>query len=76
MIEVVVDNIYGAQLPINVFISDIYGNNKIYLGTIQNPVPPSVNFYLDYPSQFDTAPIFLVTLEDYNSCVISTTNLC
>lgn len=76
MIQITIDNIYDATLPVSVYISDIYGNNKIFLGLIENSVPPSVDFYVNSPSPFDDAPIITLTLEDNNSCVISTTNLC
>lgn len=76
MIQVTIDDVSGATLPINVFITDVYGNNKTFLGTITDPVPPSVEFNNTSPSVFDNTPEFILLLEDANSCVISTTNLC
>lgn len=76
MIQVTIDDISGETLPINVYITDVYGNNKTLLGTITNPVPPSIEFYTSSPSVFDNSPEFIVVLEDANSCIINSTNVC
>lgn len=76
MIQVTINDISGATLPVNVFITDVYGNNKTQLGVISSSVPPSVNFNTTSPSVFDNTPEFILLLEDANSCIISSTNLC
>ena len=76
MIQIVIDDISGATLPVNVFISDIYGNNKTFIGTINESVPPSKEYTIDSPSPFVPAPVFLLILEDNNSCILTTTNVC
>lgn len=57
--------------PIDVFISDVYGNNQYLLGTITTTVPPTVTYNSNIPSIFNTAPEIKLTLVDSNNCEVS-----
>lgn len=67
MTQIRISAVSGA-VPINVFVSDIYGNNQSFLGTITNTgvIPPDAAFYP--PSLFNSAPQIMVTLIDNNGC--------
>lgn len=52
--------------PFEVYVSDFYGNNKTYLGTIDSSVPPTEFFYP--PAIFDYAPGIMVIIKDSNNC--------
>lgn len=67
MTQIRISAVSGA-VPINVFISDIYGNNQTFLGTITNTgvIPPDAYFYP--PSLFNSAPQIMLTLVDNNGC--------
>jgi hypothetical protein len=69
MIQVRIENITGGTYPINVYISDIYGNNRTLIGVINSgPVPPLVRYNTTIPSVFNTAPQVIVSLEDSGNC--------
>jgi hypothetical protein len=69
MTQVRIDLISGGTYPINVYISDIYGNNQSFLGTITpGPVPPIVIYNSTIPSIFNTAPQIMLKLVDSNNC--------
>lgn len=69
MVQVRIDFISGATFPINVYVADIYGNNKSLVGTISaGPVPPEVRYNSSIPSIFYTAPQIMLILEDSSSC--------
>lgn len=71
MIQVRITEITGGTYPIDVYISDVYGNNQTLLGTINpGPVPPIVEYNTVIPSIFDTAPQIMLTLTDNNGCSI------
>lgn len=71
MTQVRITNITGETLPVNVYISDIYGNNKYLIGTINSTVPPIVVYNVEIPSIFNTAPEIKLSLIDSNNCEIS-----
>ena len=51
MVQIRITNISGGTYPIDVWISDVYGNNKSYLTIITSgPVPPALFLYGDYPT--------------------------
>ena len=54
--------------PINVYVSDYYGNYEtlIYTITSGNPIPPATGATL--PSVFATAPAILLKMVDANGC--------
>lgn len=54
--------------PINVYVSDYYGNNEtlIYTITSGSTIPPATGATL--PSSFATAPAILLKLVDANGC--------
>lgn len=76
MTEITISNISGETLPINVYISDVYGNNQYLLGAINSTVPPSVVYTSEIPSVFDTAPEIKVTLIDGSNCEITRAIIC
>jgi ABC-type glycerol-3-phosphate transport system substrate-binding protein len=71
MIQVRITEISGGTYPIDVYISDVYGNYQTLLGTINTgPVPPTVEYNNTIPSIFNTAPEIMLTLTDNNGCSI------
>jgi hypothetical protein len=70
MKQVVVTEISGGTSPINVFISDIYGNNETFLGVINGTVPPEVEFNTVIPAIFQTANEILLKMVDDNGCQV------
>ena len=69
MNQVRITEISGGTFPINVYMSDIYGNNLAFLGTISGPtVPPVVEYNTTIPAIFESAPEILLTLIDDNGC--------
>ena len=70
MVQVRITEITGGTLPINVFISDIYGNNQFQLGTIVTgtTVPPTISYNTTIPPIFQTAPQIMLTLIDDVGC--------
>jgi len=72
MLQVRITEISGGTYPIQVFISDVYGNNETLLGTLSTgtTVPPTVSYNTVIPSIFQTAPEIMLTLVDANGCRI------
>ena len=71
MTQVRITEISGGTYPIQVYISDVYGNNQTLLGTIDTgPVPPVLEYNTVIPSIFNTAPEIMLTLTDSNGCSI------
>jgi hypothetical protein len=70
MIQIRIDSISGGTVPINVYIADIYGNNKSLLGTISSGVPPTVTYNSVIPSIFQTAPEIMLILTDSLGCEV------
>jgi hypothetical protein len=71
MTQVRITEISGGTYPIDVYISDVYGNYQTLLGTIDpGPVPPIVEYNTVIPSIFNTAPEIMLTLTDSNGCSI------
>lgn len=69
MNQIRITQISGGTFPIDVYISDVYGNNQSFLGTINSgPVPPVVKYNSQIPAIFNTAPEVMVTLIDSNNC--------
>lgn len=69
MRQIRITTISGSTYPINVFIADVYGNNRSLLGTISSgPVPPTVTYNTVIPSIFDTAPEVMLLLVDDKGC--------
>ena len=65
---------FTGQLPAQVFVADIYGNNNSFVGSIISPVPPTIYFSL--PSIFDFAPAVMITIIDANGCEEFTIDEC
>ena len=62
MVQIRITNISGGTYPIEVYISDVYGNNKSLLTTITSgPVPPTLFYTSSIPPIFETAPEILLT---------------
>ena len=70
MIQIRITEITGGTLPINVYLSDIYGNHQTLLGTINSSVPPVQTYNSTIPSIFQTAPEVMLTLVDANDCQV------
>ena len=72
MTQIRIIDISGNTNPINVYISDVYGNNQSLIGTItiSSAVPPTVYYNTVIPSIFNTAPQIMLTLVDANNCSI------
>lgn len=59
----------GTTFPIDIYVSDVYGNNSFLVDTIvSGPIPPEL--YLNIPAIFDMAPQIMVTLIDANGCSV------
>lgn len=67
MTQIRIEAVTG-ETPINVYISDVYGNNESLIGTITNTglIPPAALFYP--PSLFNNAPAIMLTLIDNRGC--------
>ena len=71
MTQVTITEISGGTYPINVYISDIFGEHKSLLGSINaGPVPPTVDYNNIIPPIFNTAPAIMLTLIDNNGCEV------
>lgn len=71
MVQIRITEISGGTYPIQVFISDVYGNNQYQLATINaGPVPPVQTYNTTIPSIFQTAPELMLKLIDDNGCEI------
>jgi hypothetical protein len=69
MTVVQITGLTGGTVPIDVFVADYYGNNKVYVGQIIDPlVPPTISYYPT--SIFDTSPIIMIILIDSNGCEV------
>jgi hypothetical protein len=64
MRQITITEISGATYPVSVYISDVYGNNKFFLGVINSSVPPYVNYNVEIPAIFNTAPQVMLTMVD------------
>jgi len=68
MSQIQLNSISGVVYPVDLYVSDVYGNNKAFLGTITSgPIPPVTDF-TNLPSIFNTAPAVMITLVDANLC--------
>ena len=65
MARILIDSITGAS-PYDVYVSDVYGNNTTFIGTIGSAVPPTQYYYL--PTIFNYAPAIMLTITDSNGC--------
>lgn len=72
MVQVRITGVTGGTYPINVFISDKYGNYQTLLGTITSgtTIPPTISYNSVIPPIFQTAPEILLTLVDSNNCQV------
>jgi len=71
MTQVRITEISGSTAyPISVFISDIYFNYQTLLGTINDVVPPVVEYNTVIPTIFQSAPQIVLTLIDSNDCQV------
>jgi hypothetical protein len=70
MNQIVINYIVGGTFPINVYVADIYGNNKSLIGTVSSAVPPQVFFDVTIPPIFDGSTQLMLILEDINNCEI------
>jgi hypothetical protein len=63
MTQIRITNLVG-QTPISVYVADVYGNNKTFIGTITDI--PTTMIYEYPPSLFDGAPSIMLILQDAN----------
>lgn len=69
MVQIRISNISGTTYPVNVFLADVYGNNRSLLGVIDpGPVPPAQQYNITIPPIFETAPEVMLLLVDDNGC--------
>jgi len=55
-----------AFTPTDVYVADLNGNNKTYLGQITSSIPP--NIYQNLPSTFDGIEGVMLILSASNGC--------
>jgi hypothetical protein len=68
MTQIRIDGITGVTYPVDLYVADIYGNNRYFLATISSgPVPPELA-YTTLPAIFDTAPSVMLIMIDANDC--------
>jgi hypothetical protein len=71
MVQIRITEISGGTYPIDVILSDVYGNNETWLATIYpGPVPPVQTYNSTIPTIFETAPEIMLKLIDANGCEI------
>lgn len=71
MTQIRITQITGGTFPISVYISDVYGNNETFLGTITpGPVPPEVDYTAEIPAIFNNAPEVILKMIDANNCQV------
>lgn len=70
MVQVRIESISGATLPVQVFIADVYGNNKSLLGIINSTVPPTIAYNSTIPAIFQTAPQIMLILKGADGCEV------
>lgn len=58
----------GATYSYDVYVSDVYGNNLTFLGTVNSDIPPVEYFYL--PEIFQNAPSIIIKLVQSNGCEV------
>lgn len=69
MTAVQITGLSGGTVPIDVYVADYYGNNKVYLGQIiDSNVPPTLTYYPT--SIFNTSPLIMIILVDLNGCEV------
>lgn len=63
-----IDSISGVTYPVDVYVADVYGNNRTFLANISSgPVPPELS-YTTLPPLFNNAPAVMVIVIDANNC--------
>jgi len=68
MTQIRIDGITGVTYPVDLYVADVYGNNRYFLATISSgPVPPELA-YTTLPAIFDTAPSVMLIMIDANDC--------
>jgi len=68
MTQIRIDGITGVTYPVDLYVADIYGNNRYFLATISSgPVPPELA-YTTLPPIFETAPSVMLIMIDANDC--------
>ena len=71
MVQIRITEISWGTYPIDVILSDVYGNNETWLATIYpGPVPPVQTYNSTIPTIFETAPEIMLKLIDANGCEI------
>jgi hypothetical protein len=73
MSRIDITSITGTS-PFDVYVSDYYGNNNTFIGTIGTNVPPIEYFYL--PAIFNYAPGIMLIIKDANNCELSKFLVC
>ena len=61
-------SLVSGNVPISVFVANVYGDNQTLIGTISNTgaIPPDANFYP--PALFNSAEQIMLTLVDSEGC--------
>ena len=69
MVQIRITEISGGTYPIDVILSDVYGNNETWLATIYpGPVPPVQTYNSTIPTIFETAPEVMLLMIDSEGC--------
>jgi hypothetical protein len=69
MKSIEIENIVDGTYPISVYISDIYKNNNVLIGTINSdPYPSIISFDTSIPEIFNNIEEILINLVDANQC--------
>lgn len=66
MTKIEINSITGGELPISIFVCDVYLNQCTLVGVISSSVPPTVSFIV--PPIFDSAPAIAILLRDSDGC--------
>lgn len=69
----------GTTYPVDIYVSDIYGNNSVLVETIISASTPSTTYVITIPEIFEDLDEIMVTLVDANDCsvfhILSATSL-
>lgn len=68
MIQIIVNDVSGQTYPVQVYVSDIYSNNQIFLGSITGASQLPSEYILSNSSIFENSPQINLILQDVD-CV-------
>lgn len=74
MAQLIISNLSGYTLPVNLYGCDAYGNQCILISVITTPIPPQITINL--PAIFDTYPSLTVKVTNDINCDTSRYLIC